>query len=253
MQRAAYGHHGGTPHRTRPDTSHFLRAAFPIVLALAASLLLAACETHIGTAKVPPGQIHSVAIVSALPNQLTLNYIGITVFNNEHVVVPLDLGFNELILADIQRALAGHYQIVPLTIDKPVPDHASGVDEQMQSTSEKLRATVKPGTVDAIIIAAPFFGAARSGTDPLAAFWGTDPRSSRPIEAGVSWILEVFDGTTFERIGQSQTILEPTFDERWSGQPWDQISPDVKAKVEAALKRNLEGVILVKLKVAGLL
>jgi hypothetical protein len=213
------------------------------------TFLLAGCATKF-SAQVPPGRIKSVAIFSELPNRISLSYRGLTVLNNQRVHVDGDFGFNDLVLADLRKFLAPQYQIVPMTLGKLVPDKASNEDDQVRKTSEHLRAVAKPGEVDAIILAAPMFGV--QGDEALGAFWGsqdTDPKNT----AGVSWILEVFDGRTFERIAYSHVMPPPFVDFRWSGEPYDKLPDSAKAQLQETLKRSVEGSIPMKLRECGLL
>ena len=224
----------------------FLMAAFAIGTSASS---LASCTTKFST-QVPRGSIKSVAIFSELPNRLSLSYVGFTVFDNRRVYVDGDFGFNDLILADMRTSLATRYQIVPLTLRKLAPDKASSEDDQVRKTGERLRAIAKPGEVDAIILGAPMFGV--QGDEPLAAFWGsqmTEPRNT----AGVSWVLEVFDGGTFERIAYSHIMPSPFVDLRWSGEPYDRLPNQERAQLQGILERSVKGSIPLKLKECGLL
>lgn len=218
-------------------------------LLVAASLLLSACRTSF-SASVPPGRIKSIALFSALPNHVVLSYRGLTVLNTERIKVDDNFGINEKILAGMQKALAPRYQIVPTTLGTLMPEKASGESDQVAKTGALLRANVKPGAADAIIIAAPMFGV--QGDDPLGGFWGSQGSEPRNT-AGVAWILEVFDGTTFERIAYSRAMPFPATDAEWHGEPYAQIPAATKAAVKAAIDRSIEGGIPAKLKESGLL
>src|SRR5262249_14351676 len=166
------------------------------------TLFLASCTTKF-SAPVPEGRIKSVAIFSELPNSISLSYRGLTVLNNQRVRVDGDFGYNDLIVAELKKFLSPRYQIVPMELNKLVPDKASNEDDQVRKTSKRPGEIPNPGVVDAIVLATPMFGV--QGKEPLGAFWGsqnTEPRNT----AGVSWILEVFDGRTFDRIAYSRTM-----------------------------------------------
>jgi hypothetical protein len=137
-----------------------------------------------------------------------------------------------------------------MTLDRLVPDKASNEDDQVRQTSARLRATAEPGAVDAIVLAAPMFGV--QGDDALGAFWGsqaTDPKN----EAAVLWILEVFDGKTFERIAYGRAMPLPVADLRWSGDPYDTLPDKLKTELHETLRRSVEDSIPMKLKESGLI
>ena len=213
------------------------------------SSFLASCKTNF-SAQVPPGQIKSVAIFSELPNRLSLSYRGLLALSNKRVHADGDFGFNEIILADLRKYLSPNYQIIPVTLDRLVPDKASNEDDQVRQTSTRLRATAKPGVVDAIILAAPMFGV--QGDEALGAVWGSEGTDGKNT-AGVVWILEVFDGRTFERIAYARVMPSPFVDLGWSGEPYDTLSDQLKAELHETLRRSVEDSIPMKLKQCGLM
>lgn len=224
-------------------------------LVLATCFLLSACVTV--QKSVPPHSIRSVAIFSTLPDTLVLGYTGLTVFNNQRTVVDANFGLNELVVDDLKKALSPQYQIVPMTADKPVPDLAPDKSEEIAQISARLRETLTPGMVDAVLIVTGVPGprvlngvSSGSNIRVEGAVWSTS--FERGGNAGVISVLEVFDGTTFELIGRSQASLIPHVEARWTGEPYTEVSDAAKSEVRTAVRKSIEETMPKKLKETGL-
>jgi len=212
------------------------------VACLSLLLILAGC----GSASIPPtnGAIpaaaKTVAVVSLLPDTLSISYVGITVFGNKNATFPAEFDTNEYVRNVGEQLLSPRYNIVPIKLNSdaifaavkstppntwmgPLPA-AIFTDPVIQA---QFKAHVKPGTADLIVVC--------DGTYP-AAPTGLCAGSQGFRQPDVFWLashFEVFDGNTFEEITSSDGAAVDNIWSKltWDGEPYDSLSAETKTSM----------------------
>ena len=117
-----------------------------VLLALAGGL--AACMTP----TVPPERasaIRSVALVSALGDEIHFQHVGLTVFTNDLQVSKPGWQLDEYVTELLRARLGARYEIKPLVYDK------NPIVASEPLTVRGVRETVQRGSADAIVLVSP--------------------------------------------------------------------------------------------------
>ncbi len=220
-----------------------LRAAYCAVL-----LGLASCGTPVPPASGPtPGAIKTVAIISVLPDTVSMSHVGFTVFGNAFAILPAESDPNDIVRKTAAKALSPRYTVLTPRVDVAAIIAAQNADRQNSwthvlppaftvphsFTPAEIGQFIKPGAADLVVI----FDASEPQDKPYLNYpgWGVISLGTFAVydSYSVHVLVDVFDGRTFQPVGEPYNggnAVIPS-DLRWEGQAYDALSPSTKASM----------------------
>lgn len=219
-------------------------------------------------------QYKTVAVISLLPQTITMSHIGITIFQNDFAIFPLDWNPNTVATQTAIALLNQNYQVKDLHVDtnafveaiqKKYSKFDIGATEDL--VIDQLKATVKPGQVDLIIVidaSAPEsirqIGPDNSGVG-LVSTSGHDRYGigSDTDVIHTNAVLEVLDGTTFDHIVVNMGSAYPDIASgnapdasvsglSWRGQAYSDLSLSQKQQLTSLEQQVVRNFVTVALK-----
>lgn len=131
-----------------------------MIAVLIALCLTSACNTPRPLEPQKRADIRSVAVISALGDQFDLEYLGFVIFLNKSEQVTIDWKIDDHVRDLVTAKLKDRYQVVPVPYSPADLVAESSFEERMFGTTsgiiERLRKTVPPGQVDAVVFVAPY-------------------------------------------------------------------------------------------------
>jgi hypothetical protein len=206
-----------------------------------AALSLAGCAGPSSVGSPVAAGWRSIAVIAVVDDEIHLNYVGATVFNNTNETVPVDWKIGEAVQARLEDVLRTRFEVRSLSFDPAVFRGAH--PSKMMGTGDltaRLKSAVKPGLVDAIVIAAGF-GAGVSVGRP------TSFSDNRFV--GAAYTLTVFDGNTLEPVAHENGqlacakslcfpvdyIVKRDVDLGWRGEPASTLSAETREKIRSIM------------------
>jgi hypothetical protein len=161
------------------------------------ALLLTSCATPVSAVK-NTSKIHSVAVVAAVQDLLTMEYKGWLDVNKEDIAVDWEL--RKRLADSVTAALADTYEIktlaedpAPLLIDATRSIRGSNFIGPTDVVVEQVRKHVSPGQADAVLVVVDTSGALYH--------YQKGPGGDFPFYVGYFYIVFVFDGNTLALLG----------------------------------------------------
>lgn len=137
-----------------------MRLISTILLSVVA-LQLAGCKSP---PKPPPRDpIKIVGVVSLLPNELSYQKVGITVFNNEKTALPVGDAFNDAARAGAESAIKmGDRTVVQEVVDaqkmaRSMQNYPGTLDNKFDQISDDLREMITKDKFDAVVVVVETF------------------------------------------------------------------------------------------------
>jgi len=186
----------------------------PRRLALLLALLLAACHTN----PVEPERlsgIKSVAIISALSDEVTMRAIGIMVFGNSEQRGALPgFAIDDAVTQRLTAALSPRFELRPVKFNRAAlspdkiyfPGERGLFDTKRRAVEEAVRAEMAGQPADVYLLVSP--GAAQYGnTNQGLGGLGVLKMANRYSVYALYWIT-VIDGSEFKVIGDAKAPAE---------------------------------------------
>ncbi len=196
-----------------------------------------------------PTNYKSVAIISLLPQTITMSRIGFTVFQNHSDVFPTSFDPNAVAIKTANATLSQRYRIVDLGIDQnaffeTVEKNFTWVDSfpgphTDDLVADQLKARVRPGLADLVVVIdgtePPKYASFLSGGGVevgLYSFSGYDQHGIgfQDDHIGLAATVEVFDGSTLQVLGYGHGGLFDAIpsDLSWRGAPYKDLTDEQK-------------------------
>ncbi len=192
-------------------------------LLLAAVLpMLVACGTPVMKAE-QAATVRKVGIVSLLPNELSYQKIGITVFNNEYAKRPVGDAFNLAARSSAERTLKlKGREVVQLEVDVPalakrIRSGAIIFDSSAERISDALEPLVKQHKLDAIVLIMESFDS-ENGINGIRLFMRAGFNDIKTAIAMPDIATLIVDANIKKLAAQGRGI--PFAIDRPDGQPW---------------------------------
>ncbi len=137
-----------------------MRLIYTVLLSVIAAQL-AGCAAHHKPAPRPPIKI--VGVVSLLPDELSYQKYGVTVFNNETVTRPVGDAFNAAARAGAESAIKiGDRTVVQESVDAPkmardMNNFPGTLDNKFDQISDDLQTMIAKDKLDAVVVVVETF------------------------------------------------------------------------------------------------
>lgn len=169
IMMGVFSSHGGAARRY-PYTEAFFEALYcerptmrflSTVLLTVVALQLAGCKSPPKAA--PRDPIKVIGLVSLLPDELSYQKFGITVFNNEKTTRPVGEIFNTAARAGAASALSyGERTVIQESVDAPqliknMKSFPGNLDRKLEQINEDLQALIAKDKLDAIVVVVETF------------------------------------------------------------------------------------------------
>lgn len=231
-----------------------MRSGMRVAAVLAAVLGLFGC---VGNRPVVtnPEQYRTAIVVAALPETLVNSYIGVTVFQNEREIVPVEWGLSDKALGHLATAAGRRYQVTPVAVD-PVAFEGLALNDEAK-VPEALKRAVGARSADLVIFMDAVTSVKPGDTNP------NSPRMGAILgerafgkDAGTSIMVmanfRVYDGRSFSQIASTGVGARQPFQHRTRGEPHSSFTPQVKEDVRAAVLARLPEAVELGLRQLGL-
>jgi hypothetical protein len=228
----------------------------PRLAALLLTLLLAACASPVAPER--RSEIKSVAVLSALGDEVTMRAIGITVFGNADQRGRIEgLGLDEAVTARLGALLAPRYEVREVKFDRAAlgPDrvyfNADGglFDRTRRPVEEAVKAAMAGQPADAYLLVTPGssgFNSTNQGLQGVGVVKSGVRIGGAPYMLYALYVITVVDGRDFSQIGAARpaaardlmpVIRGPTrnVDRSWWAETPGALGPEQQRRLKAGL------------------
>jgi hypothetical protein len=244
----------------------FLKNVTLASLAALLSVTMTGCSVPRPNFSVNQNEYKTVAVISLLPQTITMSHIGFTVFQNDFATYPLDWDLNAFAVQATESFLSQHYQTRNLNVNTG----AIMADVQQKYTlldagdtsglvSAQLQAQLSPGLVDLIVVIDASAAGHASDIGGSGGFAPNHGLSSYNIATGQDVVsldatFEVFDGTTFKLLafcpggppdidGTGKAPTDRASGLNWRGQSLDSFSTEQRQNLKTAEQNAIQDFI----------
>jgi len=173
------------------------------------------------------GSVHSVAVVSAVGDDIDMNTFGFTLFGDEVYQLHTDWHLDEVIKGEVTKALSGRFAVkdvtvAPETLANMISTEREGGEAHRDAFAQLLGSLSKSSGIDAYVFVLP---ASDRQDGPIATgrvfgLFGARGQNSQVL-FGAYYTVAVYSATTGKEIGGGDDFFSSIMHvEQCSGEMW---------------------------------